>query len=220
MKELLSKLYKIQFELKVPKNQLNSFGKYKYRSCEDILEAVKPLLSKHKVVINLSDKITETNGRIHVISTVTLYCADTGQELSAESVAREGENKKGMDDAQLSGTTVSYARKYALNGMFAIDDTKDSDDPVHYQHQTSKTTQNHKTISKRDVGNKGDYLADNKIKLTDLQVNNLLEVANKSGYEAEIVHKVAFKNYNKNDLKDLTAEEYNDLYFKFEQHTK
>ena len=115
----------IQSNLKAPKGQFNSFGKYAYRNQEDILEAVKPLLERHKLRMHISDSIVEIGGRIYVEATVIVTNGIESQETKA--LAREEESKKGMDSAQLTGSTSSYARKYALNGMFLIDDTKDSD---------------------------------------------------------------------------------------------
>ena len=117
----------IQTELKAPKGQTNKFGGYSYRSAEDILEAVKPLLNKYDCFLTVSDEIVEVGGRVYVKSTASLqesHC-DTVAEVSA--FAREAETKKGMDEAQITGSASSYARKYALNGLFAIDDTKDPD---------------------------------------------------------------------------------------------
>lgn len=125
MKELIKKMVAIQSELKAPKNQVNSFGKYKYRSCEDIIEAVKPLLAKHGLYLNISDSIIEVGGKNYVESLATVY--DGENSMTASAVARESVDKKGMDDAQQTGATSSYARKYALNGLFGIDDTKDAD---------------------------------------------------------------------------------------------
>lgn len=127
MVELLKKLNIIQDKLEAPKNQFNSFGKYKYRSCEDILEGLQPLLAEHGCVVTLSDEIKAVGGRIYVEATATIYDCETGQELSNTASARESESKKGMDDSQVTGATSSYARKYALNGLFAIDDEKDAD---------------------------------------------------------------------------------------------
>lgn len=122
MKELLQ----IQSELKAPKGQYNSFGKYKYRSCEDILEAVKPLCVKYGVILTLSDEIVQVGERYYIRATAKLQkegCTD----ISVTAYAREALDKKGMDDSQITGTASSYARKYALNGLFCIDDTKDAD---------------------------------------------------------------------------------------------
>ena len=117
----------IQNELKAPKGQFNSFGRYKYRSCEDILEAVKPLLHKYSCSLNISDEVVMVGDRFYVKSTATLR-KDTGEVISSSvACAREDEAKKGMDGAQVTGAASSYARKYALNGLFCIDDTKDAD---------------------------------------------------------------------------------------------
>ncbi len=116
-------LIKIQKELKAPKNQYNSFGKYKYRNCEDILEAVKPLLGDATLVI--SDEIVQLGDRYYVKATATLTEGEAS--ISATAYARETLDKKGMDEAQITGAASSYARKYALNGLFCIDDTKDAD---------------------------------------------------------------------------------------------
>jgi hypothetical protein len=126
MKNLIKSLSAIQSELKAPKSQYNSFGKYKYRNCEDIMEAVKPLLSKHGMSMVITDQIIEKEGRFYVEAEVILFDKD-GESLSVTAWAREEENKKGMDGSQVTGASSSYARKYALNGMFLIDDTKDAD---------------------------------------------------------------------------------------------
>lgn len=118
-------LTKIQSELKAPKNQYNNFGKYKYRSTEDILEALKPLLIENKASLYLSDEPIIQGNRYYMKATAT-FSSDEGSVV-ATGYAREAENKKGMDDSQISGTASSYARKYALNGLFLIDDAKDSD---------------------------------------------------------------------------------------------
>jgi ERF superfamily len=122
-KELVAKVAKIQKELKAPKNQRNTFGKYNYRNQEDILEAVKPLLGD--LVMTVNDEIVEIGGRVYVKSTATI--TDGTSSVSNSAFAREALEQKGMADAQLTGATSSYARKYALNGLFLIDDTKDAD---------------------------------------------------------------------------------------------
>lgn len=151
----LEKLLKIQQELKCKKGQYNSFGKYKYRSCEDILESVKPLLNQYKCTLTLEDEILvfgdnnpicyeETyydkdlkrentrhivigGQRFYIKATATLTDIETGEKITNSAFAREEETKKGMDGSQITGTSSSYARKYALNGLLAIDDTKDAD---------------------------------------------------------------------------------------------
>lgn len=128
-KTLHEKLVAIQSELKAPKSQTNSFGKYKYRSCEDILEAVKPLLKQHNLVLILDDQMVEVGGRVYVKAIAQLFdaCDPAGVNYSGAAFAREALEKKGMDEAQITGSASSYARKYALNGLFCIDDTKDAD---------------------------------------------------------------------------------------------
>lgn len=120
---MISKVAQIQAKLKAPKGQMNKFGGYKYRSCEDILEAVKPLLGD--LVLTISDDIVAVGDRVYVKATATL--SDGEHTMSATAFAREAETKKGMDEAQITGSASSYARKYALNGLFCIDDTADSD---------------------------------------------------------------------------------------------
>ena len=121
-----SQLLAVQAQLKAPKGQFNNFGNYKYRSCEDILESVKPLLAEHGLTLSLSDSVQEVGGRIYVKATA--YLANEESEgVYTEAFAREEETKKGMDASQITGAASSYARKYALNGLFLIDDTKDSD---------------------------------------------------------------------------------------------
>lgn len=129
-------LRKIQHELKAPKGQYNSFGKYKYRSCEDILEAVKPLLDKYDAALTLNDEVVEVGGRIYIKATAN-FTSNTNAIVCVSAYAREPESKKGMDESQITGTASSYARKYALNGLFLIDDTKDADTDA-YHEQTAK----------------------------------------------------------------------------------
>lgn len=148
--ELKQKLLSIQTELKAPKNQFNSFGNYNYRSCEDILEAVKPLCKKGNVLLTLSDTIKHVGERYYVEATATLYDVETDDCISVSAYAREEETKKGMDSSQITGAASSYARKYALNGLFNIDDTKDSD-------STNEGEGKHKTSPKPKAEPKNDY---------------------------------------------------------------
>mgnify|MGYP004698355689 FL=1 len=134
---IYEKLSAIQQELKAPKGQYNSFGKYKYRSCEDILEAVKPICAKHKTALVLLDDIREVSGRFYVVAQAQLHDCESDNAVTATAFAREPDEKKGMDDSQITGTASSYARKYALNGLFCIDDTKDADTDE-YKHQQDK----------------------------------------------------------------------------------
>jgi len=133
---LKEKLISIQQELKAPKGQYNSFGKYKYRSCEDILEAVKPLLERYAVCLTISDEVTEVGSRIYVKAIATLSDVESNERFTNVAWAREDDVKKGMDGSQITGTASSYARKYCLNGLFLIDDTKDADTDE-FQKQTN-----------------------------------------------------------------------------------
>lgn len=126
-KSIYEKLSAIQIELKAPKSQYNKFGNYYYRSCEDILEAVKPLCNKNEVTLMIGDEIVCIEGRHYVKATAVLIDWQTGRSVQNVAYARESATKKGMDDSQVTGSTSTYARKYALNGLFNIDDTKDND---------------------------------------------------------------------------------------------
>ena len=143
------KLIKVQQELKAPKNQRNTFGNYNYRSCEDILEALKPILAKHDATVFISDKVVvKENNWAYIEATATFVDIETGESVSTTAFARETENKKGMDSSQITGSASSYARKYALNGLLLIDDTKDVDTDEHHR-QTAGNNQ--KAFSKDDV---------------------------------------------------------------------
>ena len=132
---MIKNLVNIQSELKAPKSNFNSFGKYRYRSAEDILTGVKPLLQKYSCTMTVSDEIVFIGNRFYIKATVTI-ADEEGNTESVSAYAREDESKKGMDGSQITGTASSYARKYALNGMFLIDDTKDADtDEFHNQTQ-------------------------------------------------------------------------------------
>ena len=124
---IYEKLMNIQNELKSPKGQYNSFGKYKYRSCEDILEAVKPICKKYSTTLVLTDEMQNIGERYYIKSNAILFDIENGESVINSAFAREEETKKGMDGSQITGTASSYARKYALNGLFNIDDTKNAD---------------------------------------------------------------------------------------------
>ena len=121
------KLVKVQSELKAPKSKFNSFGKYNYRSLEDILEGVKPLLAKYNATLVIADGVEQVGDRYYIQAKATFIDTENGESISNTALARESTDKKGMDDSQITGTASSYARKYALNGLFLIDDTKDAD---------------------------------------------------------------------------------------------
>ena len=141
MQEFIKKIVAIQSSLNAPKNQYNSFGKYKYRSCEDILEALKPLLSQHGLVQTITDSVEFLGDRYYIKASVVV--TDGVNRIENAAMAREEESKKGMDASQLTGATSSYARKYALNGMWCIDDSKDADTNEHTA-QTNNQPASHK----------------------------------------------------------------------------
>jgi hypothetical protein len=147
-KNIAQKLQGIQTNLKAPKGQTNKFGGYKYRSAEDILEAVKPLLSKFEATLMLIDEVVEVGGRVYVKATAKLGDTDTDDYIETTAFAREAEVKKGMDDAQITGSASSYARKYALNGLLCIDDTKDPDATNDHGKSQPKAVAKSKTSTK------------------------------------------------------------------------
>lgn len=145
------KMIEVQSELKAPKNQRNSFGNYNYRSCEDIIEAVKPILAEKELLLTISDELVEVGERNYIKAVVTV--SDGDDKITVTGFAREAVNKKGMDEMQLTGATSSYARKYALNGMFAIDDTKDADSDS-FQKRKSKNNNSSNSSSKNKMPTK------------------------------------------------------------------
>lgn len=168
------KLLNIQTELKAPKGQKNKFGNYMYRSCEDILEAVKPLLKENRVTLQLTDDIAFLGDRYYIKATAILK--DTEEEAIIENTAyaRESETKKGMDDSQITGTASSYARKYALNGLFCIDDTKDADTNEYKSQQQDDDIRINKTM---------ETALRQTIKNNNVSNESVLKILNDFGYE-------------------------------------
>lgn len=184
------KLLNIQKDLKCKKNQYNSFGKYRYRSCEDILESVKPLLAREKCCLHITDDVHCVGDRIYIKATAEISDCESGESISNCAFAREPSVKKGQDESQITGTSSSYARKYCLNGLFLIDDTKDAD------------TDEYRTQAENQ------YKAQNKPnKLTDIQVQSLINVVTKKGLDLDdLIAKVGL-----DDVSELTAETYNEI---------
>ena len=198
---LYKKLVSVQFELKAPKGQRNNFGNYNYRSCEDILEAVKPLLDKYNVALTIRDEIVLIGDRFYVKATATLIDADTGETVEASAFAREGADKKGMDVSQLTGATSSYARKYALNGLFAIDDNKDAD----------ATNTHGKDAIKVNMTPTGG--------ISEAQQKRLYAIANKAGLKKDVVDSTVKKSFGC-DTKDMTKEQYQNICERLEKKSK
>lgn len=165
------KLCKIQVELKAPKSQYNGFGKYKYRSCEDILEALKPMLEKYELTVNLSDNLVQIGDRYYVQAIAKITDNKSLESLESFAFAREDETKKGMDGSQITGTASSYARKYALNGLLAIDDTKDSDYPREDKGRKEQASKSKSTVTL-------DMAKDIEISLGEHKGKTLWQVAN------------------------------------------
>lgn len=193
------KLLSVQSKLKVPKNQFNLFGKYKYRSCEDILEGLKPILSENKASVILSDDIVQIGDRYYLQATATFIDVESGERLEVKALAREDEIKKGMDLAQVTGSVSSYARKYALNGLFAIDDTKDSD---------STNTHGNDKPTELNVENK--WTNNTNKTLSEAQIKRLYAIAYSKGYDKESVKHHVFKKFTK-DIVNMTKEEYDTM---------
>ena len=195
-----TKLLNVQSELKAPKSQYNSFGKYKYRSCEDILEALKPILNKNKATVIISDDILFVEGRHYIKATVKFIDTENGEMVENSALAREDEIKKGMDSSQITGSVSSYARKYALNGMFAIDDTKDSD---------STNTHGVEPEQSKSTG-----------KLSAKQVGRLLAIGLKAGIKEPDIKKVIKSEFGKDKIEDLNKDQYDAVCSRLEAKTK
>lgn len=190
---IYEKLSNIQNELKCNKNQYNDFGKYAYRSCEDILEAVKPLLKKEKVVLTISDELQYIGNRYYIKATATLIDTESEATISNSAYAREEETKKGMDGSQITGASSSYARKYALNGLFGIDDNKDSDTT---NIQSKEEKEDKKASPKQIELIQKYYQGENLTKL--LEVNNIDKLEDMSINKAsEILSKIFAKKEDK-----------------------
>ena len=146
------KLMRIQTQIKAPKNLYNSFGKYNYRNAESICEAVKPFLEKENVSLILFDDMVAIGNRYYLKATARLFDNENNESIEASAFAREPEQKKGMDESQITGTASSYARKYALNGLFLLDDTKDADTDEYHNQTYQQANENKTTVTSEQVG--------------------------------------------------------------------
>ena len=216
------KLMTVQTKLRAPKGQYNSFGKYSYRSCEDILEALKPLLAEVGAIINITDDIKvigdnfETmevedkktgeksvrlvGRRFYIEATAMFIDVETGDSIVARALAREDEAKKGMDLAQVTGSVSSYARKYALNGLFAIDDNRDPD----------STNKHGKDIKPNMTPVSG---------LSEAQIKRLFAIGNKAGFKKDVVEATVKKMFGC-EPKDMTKDQYNTVCDRLEKKVK
>ena len=196
------KLMHIQTEIKAPKNLYNSFGKYNYRNAESICEAVKPFLTKYGCSLVLTDEVQAIGERIYVKANAQLIDNETGLAITTVSaLAREPKDKKGMDDSQITGTASSYARKYALNGLFLLDDTKDADsDEYAKQTGNGKGTSGEKTEAEME--------ADGKSKISDLKVKALEDRCNEEGVAVEKILTL----YKVKELKGLSEKQFANIH--------
>lgn len=190
-KQIYSALMAVQRDLKAPKGQQNKFGNYKYRSAEDIIEAVKPLLNENGLILNMTDDVVMVGDRIYIKATVSVIDVANGDTVTTTALARESAVKKGMDDSQVTGTASSYARKYALNGLFAIDDTKDADTNEYHQQTQVNSNRAHE------------------------ERNGAIKVLNdaikKAGVKPAEVSAIAGVKFNKTSTKDMTVKELYEL---------
>lgn len=206
---IYEKLLKVQTELKAPKNRRNTFGKYNYRSCEDILEAVKPILNEIKATVFIQDSIAEFAGKVYIEATA--YFVDIEKpdvpQICVTAYAREAVDKKGMDDAQITGTSSSYARKYALNGLFLIDDVKDPDSDEYRDETQGKTKSSTKKNTDTSV-------------LDEFVNAGQLETLNMLLKKAEITEDKFREIYNIATMPEFPAAKYDDAVKKLEAAIK
>ena len=207
---IYEKLQKVQMELKAPKNRRNSFGKYNYRSCEDILEAVKPILKDVKATIMITDDIGEFGGKVYIQATVRFIDLENKDSnyITVNAYARESVEKKGMDDAQITGTSSSYARKYALNGLFLIDDVKDPDSDE-YRNETEGKSKSTKKKDETDASVLDNYVNAEQCATLDM----LLKKANVAPEKFCEIYKIAC-------VPELPADKYSDAVKKLETAIK
>ena len=194
------KLMNIQYELKCNKSQYNSFGRYAYRSSEDILEAVKPLLYKYKATLVINDDIVLIGDRFYVKATSKITDIETGECVESTAFAREDESQKGMSSAQVTGSVSSYARKYSMNALFAIDDNKDAD----------STNTHGKDIKPNMTPISG---------LSEAQIKRLYAIGNKAGFKKDVVEATVKKMFGC-EPKDMTKDQYNTVCERLEKKVK
>lgn len=197
-KQIYSALMAVQRDLKAPKGQYNDFGNYKYRSAEDIIEAVKPLLNENGLILNMTDDVVMIGDRIYIKATVSVIDVANGDTVATTAFAREAVTKKGSDDSQITGLASSYARKYALNGLFAIDDAKDADTNEYHQ-QTQTQTQQTQVNSNR----------------AHEERNGAIKVLNDAIKKARVkpaeISAIAGAKFGKTSTKDMTVKEIYEL---------
>ena len=213
----IEKLAQVQQSLIAPKNQFNKFGNYNYRSCEDILEGLKPCLAKVKAAVKISDEICEVSGRVYVKATAVFLDCECDAYISNTAFAREEEAVKGMSSSQVTGSASSYARKYALNGLFAIDDVKDADSRDNREvkdESKAKGTKNTEPKKETKEEPKQEAPKDEseqknieQMKISDIKVRSLVEKCAKDGVEVSKILKL----YKVNSLSDITEKQFRNI---------
>lgn len=202
-KPIFAALMAVQAELKAPKNQHNSFGKYDYRSAEDIIEAVKPFLKENGLFLNMSDEVVLVGDRYYIKATVKVVDVVTGESVQTSALAREAAQKKGMDESQVTGTASSYARKYALNGLFAIDDNRDADTDE-YAAQTRQSAAGARPS--RNTGNyKGTPQGGGSDEIRRKALHGLSDAIKRAGLSKEDVSAICGVHFKKTSSNELTT---------------
>lgn len=201
-KPIYAALMAVQAELKAPKGQHNSFGKYDYRSAEDIIEAVKPLLKENGLFLNMSDEVVLVGDRYYIKATVKVVDVVTGESVQTSALAREAAQKKGMDESQVTGTASSYARKYALNGLFAIDDNRDADTDE-YARQTSQNAAG-ACSTQNASGNKGKPQGGGSDEIRRKALHGLSDAMKRAGLSKEEVSAICGVHFKKTSSNELT----------------
>lgn len=204
-KPIFAALMAVQAELKAPKGQHNSFGKYDYRSAEDIIEAVKPLLKENGLFLNMSDEVVLVGDRYYIKATVKVVDVVTGESVQTSALAREASQKKGMDESQVTGTASSYARKYALNGLFAIDDNRDADTDEY----AAQTRQN--AAGARSTRNAYTYKGSANDELRSKAMHSLTKEMQRVGASGEEVSALCGVKFGKTNSRDLSTGELSKL---------
>ena len=209
--DIYQKLWEIQQKIKVPKTQWNEFSKFRYRNMDDIIQALKPLMMQYQVMLLMSDNIKEVNGKNYLEATVTLVDLESGDKIAVNGFAREAEKKTGMDDAQVTGTCSSYARKYALAGLLCLDN--DGNDPDAMDNRGASNNQQGKP-NNPPKGQNTSQSSKNSNKrgiLSDAQLNRLNMKMKAAHMKPEDVTKWVQKKFGKNDVYSLRYEEYDSL---------
>ena len=210
VKTIYAALLAVQRDLRAPKNQTNSFGGYTYRSAEDIIEAAKPILADVGLVLKMSDEVVAIGDRVYIKATATVIDIATGDSESTVAYAREPQEKKKSDESQITGAASSYARKYALNGLFAIDDNKDADTDE-YAAQTSQNGSQQAKNNKATSRIQNNQNTSQNVNLRAKAIKGLNEEINRIGCPHDTLISIAQGKYKKSSTKDMTVGEISDL---------